>query len=209
MSKYHSQILNDVVEELTKLPSIGRKSALRLALHLVYQKKDDLTDLSRAIEALRDKLLKCERCNNISDTPVCAVCTDTSRTSDVLCVVESIRDLIAIEETEQYHGKYYVLSGLISPIEGIGPEELRLHRLQELVVENEVKELVLAVSPTFEGDTTVFYISKMLKDYEVRITTLARGVSFGSELEYTDEITLGRSLQARVPYDHVFKNDRV
>lgn len=200
-----SKIFSDLVDQLKKLPSIGKKSATRLGIHLINQDKQHLQDLITALQVAKDDLRRCEQCNNISEGPLCAICSSPTRGKNQICVVENIRDLMAIEDTQQYNGKYFVLRGLISPIDGIGPNDIELDKLLDIILHQEIEEVIVAISPTYEGDTTVFYLSKLLSPYGIKLTTLARGVSFGSELEYTDEITLGRSISSRVPYTNVYK----
>lgn len=197
---YSSRLIEKAVEEFSKLPSIGKKSAFRLVLHLINQEQENVKSFTNAINHMKDNLKICSECYNLSDDLLCSICSSGTRKRNVVCVVESVRDVIAIEETDQYGGMYHVLGGVISPLEGIGAEDIKVHELIDRVKKGEVTELIMALSPTIEGDTTVFYISKKLKEYDLKITTLSRGVAFGSELEYTDELTLGRSILARVPY---------
>lgn len=182
------------------LPGIGRKTALRLVLHLVKQPVESSEQFAEAILGMRRHIKTCRVCHNISDDEICSICTNPHREQSVVCVVESIRDILAIEATGQYRGLYHVLGGVISPIEGIGPSELNIDSLLERVREKNIKEVVMAVSPTIEGDTTIYFISKKMQGMEVQISAIARGVSFGGELEYADELTLGRSIAARAPY---------
>ncbi len=198
---YSSKLIERTVEEFSKLPSIGKKSAFRLVLHLINQDKAYTDRFIDAIQQMKEHLKECSTCYNLSDNETCAICANPARKKTVLCVVETVRDVIAIEETEQYHGTYHVLGGVISPLEGVGAEDVKIPELIERVKSQGVTELIMALSPTIEGDTTIFYISKKVQDLGVSITTLSRGVAFGSELEYTDEFTLGRSLVARVPYN--------
>ncbi len=198
--KYSSSLLNNAVNSLSELPSIGKKSALRLVLHLLKDDNDLALRLSEHLIKLKNQIKKCEKCFNYSDDPICQICKDASRNTEVICVVESIRDVMAIEETDQYNGLYHVLGGVISPIEGIGPEHLHIDELVARVKQEEVKELIMAISPTIDGDTTIFYLSKKLSHLDVKVSTIARGVSFGGELEYADELTLGRSIHTRIPY---------
>ncbi len=200
----HSKVFVNLVDQLKKLPSIGKKSATRLAIHLVNQDNQVLQDFISSLQQAKDDLVRCEQCNNLSETALCAICTNVVRKTSQLCVVENIRDLMAIEETQQYNGRYFVLKGLISPIDGIGPDDIDLDKLVSLVKKEEIEEVIVAISPTYEGDSTVYYISKILSPLGVQISTLARGVSFGSELEYTDEVTLGRSITSRVPYTQIY-----
>lgn len=197
---FPSKLIENAVEELAKLPGIGRKTALRLVLHLLKTETEDTRSLSEALLKMREDITYCKTCHNISDTEICNICANPMRDQSLLCVVSDIRDVIAIENTGQYKGVYHVLGGVISPIEGIGPSDLNIVSLVERLPESEVKEVVLAVSPTMEGDTTAFYITRKLRDFKVKITTIARGVPVGGELEYTDEITLGRSIIERTSY---------
>lgn len=201
MEKYPSRLLENAVNEFSKLPGIGRKSALRLVLHLLRQDKEQVNTFGNSLIELRNEIKHCQVCHNISDTEVCQICSNTSRNTSVICVVENIRDVMSIENTQQYNGLYHVLGGIISPMDGIGPAELEIESLINRISEGEIIEVILALSTTMEGDTTNFYIYRKLKDFELKISTLARGVSIGDELEYTDEITLGRSLLNRVPYE--------
>jgi recombination protein RecR len=199
---FSSKLIEQSVEAFASLPGIGRKTALRLTLHLVSKAPEVTEQFAEAISKMRRNIQHCTICHNLSDEPVCNVCADKRRDRSLICVVESIRDVMAIEDTSQYRGLYHVLGGLINPLEGIGPGELTidslLHRIA--VAGSEVKEVILAISPTIEGDTTMFYITKKLKGSPVKVSSIARGVSFGGELEYADEVTLGRSIVARVPY---------
>lgn len=203
---FSSKLLENAVEAFASLPGIGRKTALRLVLHLVDQPPESTDTFTEALNKLRRHIKHCRLCHNLSDEPVCEICSNPRRDKSVLCVVEGIRDVMAIEDTQQYRGLYHVLGGIISPIEGVGPADLQIDSLLERVREGEVKELIMAISPTIEGDTTIFFISKKLRehDLDVQLSTIARGVSFGGELEYADELTLGRSIVSRVPYR---KND--
>jgi recombination protein RecR len=199
--KYPSKLLESAVEEFSKLPGIGRKTALRLVLHLLRQDQSEVEAFGNAVIQLKKEIKHCTVCHNISDTEVCSICSSPGRTSSAICVVESIRDVMSIENTHQFNGQYHVLGGVISPMDGIGPNELEIDSLVERVRENDTAEVILALSTTMEGDTTNFYIYKKLKNIEVRVTTIARGVSVGGELEYTDELTLGRSIVNRVTYN--------
>lgn len=201
IDKYPSRLLENAVNEFSKLPGIGRKSALRLVLHLLRQEKEDVNAFGNSLIQLREEIKHCKVCHNISDTEICQICSNPSRNESAICVVENIRDVMSIENTQQFNGLYHVLGGIISPMDGIGPSELEIESLIERVEEGGVTEVILALSTTMEGDTTNFYIFRKLKDKEVKISTLARGVSIGDELEYTDEVTLGRSLMNRVPYE--------
>lgn len=201
IEKYPSRLLENAVNEFSKLPGIGRKSALRLVLHLLRQEKDEVNAFGTSLIQLRNEIKHCKVCHNISDTEICQICANPSRNESVICVVENIRDVMSIENTQQFNGLYHVLGGIISPMDGIGPSELEIESLIDRVNEGKVVEVILALSTTMEGDTTNFYIFRKLKDLDVKVSTLARGVSIGDELEYTDEVTLGRSLMNRVPYD--------
>jgi recombination protein RecR len=201
IDKYPSKLLETAVNEFTKLPGIGRKSALRLVLHLLRQDAETVNFFGNSIIQLRNEIKHCKVCHNISDTEICNICGNHARNQSVVCVVENIRDVMSVENTQQYNGLYHVLGGIISPMDGIGPAELEIESLIKRVEEGTIVEIILALSTTMEGDTTNFYIFRKLKDFQVKITTLARGVSVGDELEYTDEITLGRSLTNRIPYE--------
>lgn len=201
IDKYPSRLLENAVNEFSKLPGIGRKSALRLVLHLLRQNTEEVNSFGNSLIQLRNEIKHCKICHNISDTETCQICSNASRNASVICVVENIRDVMSIENTQQFNGLYHVLGGIISPMDGIGPSELEIDSLVERVDSGEIMEIILALSTTMEGDTTNFYIFRKLKGKAVKISTLARGVSIGDELEYTDEITLGRSLMNRVPYE--------
>ena len=197
--EYPSKLIEDAVNEVSKLPGIGRKTALRLVLHLVKENENKTTALTEALSKLRTGIKFCKTCHNISDHDECAICSSHRRDRSVLCVVEETMDVMAIENTAQFRGLYHVLGGIISPIQGIGPSELKIESLLARVVNpgNEIREIVLALSPTLEGDTTAFYLHRKLKDMPVKITSIARGIPMGGDLEYADEITLGRSITAR------------
>ncbi len=197
---FSSKLIEQAVEAFAGLPGIGRKTALRLTLHLVGKEAENTERFAEALLNLRRNIKHCDICHNLSDESVCNVCADKRRDRSLVCVVESIRDVMAIEDTAQYRGLYHVLGGLINPLEGIGPGDLEIGSLLQRVADGEIKEIILAISPTIEGDTTMFYISKKLKDSGVNVSTIARGVAFGGELEYADELTLGRSIVARLPY---------
>lgn len=197
---FSSKLIEEAVEAFATLPSIGKKTALRLVLHLIKQEAEISEQFAAAILRMRKNIKECKKCHNISDHDICSICKDPKRDASVVCVVETIRDVMAIEDTGQFRGLYHVLGGVISPIEGIGPTELNIESLKERVQKDEVKELIMAISPTIEGDTTIFYITKQLKELDVKVSTIARGISFGGELEYADELTLGRSIIARTPY---------
>lgn len=199
MERYPSSLLEKAVGEISRLPGIGRKTALRLALHLLRQDTDTVDSLAEAIIRLRHDVKYCKVCHNISDTDVCTMCSDHSRDTSVICVVENVQDVMAIENTQQFHGLYHVLGGIISPMDGIGPSDLNIDSLVERVGQGGVKEVILALSSTMEGDTTSFYISRRLEKHDVSVSVIARGISVGNELEYTDEVTLGRSILNRTP----------
>jgi recombination protein RecR len=198
---FTSKLLESAVDEFAKLPGIGKKTALRLVLHILNQDKEDVTHFGETIIKLRNEIKHCKSCNTISDTDICNICSNSSRNSSVICVVENARDVMSVENTHQFNGVYHVLGGIISPMDGIGPSDLKIDSLFEKIKNEEVKEIILALSTTMEGDTTNFYLYKKFKNYTVKITTLARGVSIGDELEYTDEITLGRSLVNRTLFE--------
>lgn len=197
-----SRLIEKAVDAFSTLPGIGRKSALRLVLHLLKQDKSYTQQFTQALLDMREGILECRICHNLSDTPECPICTDLRRDRSVVCVVESVRDLMAIEDTGQYKGLYHVLGGIISPMEGIGPADLHIDSLVQRLEAGagETKEVIMAISPTIEGETTVFYLSKKIIPLGISLSAIARGVSFGGELEYTDELTLGRSIIARIPY---------
>ena len=201
--KYSSKLIADAVAEFQKLPGIGEKTALRLVLHLLKQDKLKVTHFGEVVSRMRSDIKFCSNCNNISDHEICDICSNTMRDHSLVCIVESIREVIAIENTNIYRGTYHVLGGVISPIDGIGPDQLNINMLIDRVQKGGVKEVIMALSPTIEGDTTIFYLSKKLKEFNVQITSIARGVSFGGELEYADELTLGRSIATRLPYENV------
>jgi len=198
---FSSKILQDAVEALGALPGIGKKTALRLALHLESDQFDKSQKIADALITLKNDIKRCLKCHNLSDHDTCNICNQDSRRKNVICVVESVRDVMAIEETSQFNGLYHVLGGIISPLEGIGPEDISLDLLKKRVENGEVDELVMAISPSIEGDTTIYYISKIFENLNLNVSVIARGVSFGGELEYADEITLGRSIESRIPYE--------
>lgn len=200
-----SSILNNAVEQFASLPGIGRKTALRLTLHLLGQPEEDVKRFSDAFTLMKANIKYCKKCHNISDAELCGVCSNTKRNENLLCVVEDMRDVIAIENTQQYNGLFHVLGGNISPMEGIGPNDLNIDSLIHRIESEEITEIVFALSTTMEGDTTNFYLYKKLAGFDVKITTIARGVAIGDELEYTDEVTLGRSILNRTPYESTFK----
>jgi recombination protein RecR len=201
INSYPSKLLEQAVHEFSKLPGIGSKTALRLVLHLLKQEKEEVNTFGNALINLREEIKHCKICHNISDTEVCNICADETRDHSTVCVVENIRDVMSIENTRQYTGVYHVLGGIISPMEGIGPADLSIGSLEQKAREGAIKEVILALSTTMEGDTTNFYLYRKLSPFDLRITTLARGVSIGDELEYADEITLGRSILNRTPFE--------
>lgn len=198
---YPSQLLEKAVSEFSRLPGIGRKTALRLVLHLLRQPAEDVEQFASSVTRMKQEVKYCRVCHNISDTDVCPICNDHRRDSSVICVVENIQDVMAIENTQQYHGLYHVLGGIISPMDGIGPSDIEIASLVERVEAGGIQEVILALSSTMEGDTTNFYISRKLEGTDVRLSIIARGISVGNELEYTDEVTLGRSILNRTPFD--------
>ncbi len=198
--QYPSQLLERAVSEFAKLPGIGRKTALRLVLHLLRQPTEDVEGFASAVSRMKQEVRYCRVCHNISDEEVCPICSDHRRDGSVICVVENIQDVMAVENTQQFHGLYHVLGGIISPMDGIGPGDLQIDSLVERVKAGGIEEVILALSSTMEGDTTNFYISRRLADTNVRLSVIARGISVGNELEYTDEVTLGRSILNRTPF---------
>lgn len=200
---YSSVLLKNVVGEFTRLPGIGQKTALRLALHLLKQPPEIANALGESILKLRSDIKYCTSCNNISDTEICGICSNPKRDHNMLCIVEDIRDMLAIENTGQFKGVYHILGGIISPVEGIGPADLSIAPIIEKVGSGDFKEVIMALPATVEGDTTNFYLFKMLKQFDVNISIIARGIPVGDELDYTDEITLGRSILMRQPYQGI------
>ncbi len=200
---YPSVLLEQAVNELSKLPTVGRKSALRLALHLLKQDEVEVENFANAVLRLRHEVKHCSVCHNISDADICQICANPSRKAAQICVVENIRDVMAIENTQQFGGLYHVLGGIISPMNGIGPADLEIASLVDRVAAGGVEEVILALSPNMEGDTTAFYIYRKLADYNVAVTTIARGVAVGDELEFADEVTLGRSIRNRVAFSSI------
>ena len=201
VQSYPSKLLENAVEEFAKLPGIGRKTALRLVLHLLRQNEAEVDRFSQAMIQLRHEVKHCKECNIISDTDICSICSSPRRDSSLLCVVENIKDVMSIENTHQYNGLYFVLGGVISPMDGIGPSDLKIDHLLNKISAGNVKEIIMALSATMEGDTTNFYIYKKLKQFPITITAIARGVAFGDELEYTDEVTLGRAIINRIKFE--------
>lgn len=198
---FSSTLLENAVNEFSSLPGIGKKTALRLVLHLLKKDIDDVKSFSEAIFKMREEINFCKRCHNIADKELCNICLDRARLQNMICVVENIRDVIAIESTQQYNGIYHVLGGIISPLDGIGPDQLQIDSLIKRVETEKNEELIFALSPNIQGDTTIYYISRKLDSLPVKITTIARGIAFGGELEYADEMTLARSISNRMPIE--------
>jgi recombination protein RecR len=205
--EFSSKLLEQAVNEMSQLPGIGKRTALRLVLHLLKQPKEQTTFLSQALTTMREEVRFCVSCHNISDVDLCEICANTKRNHQIICIVEDIRDVMAIENTGQFRGIYHVLGGKISPIDGVGPSQLNINTLIEKVKSGNVLEIIFALSSTMEGDTTNFYIYKQIQDYDVITSTIARGISVGDELEYADEVTLGRSILQRVPFEKSLKNN--
>ncbi|MFC6859309.1 recombination mediator RecR [Zunongwangia atlantica] len=203
---FSSKLLEQAVDQMSQLPGIGKRTALRLVLHLLRQPETQTEQLSKALSKLRSEIKRCRNCYNISDTELCDICANPSRQEDLICVVEDIRDVMAIENTGQYRGMYHVLGGKISPMDGIGPSQLTIKPLIEKVKDGKIQEIIFALSSTMEGDTTNFYIYKQLEGTGVKTSTIARGISVGDELEYADEVTLGRSITNRVPFENSLKS---
>lgn len=203
---FSSKLLQNAVDEMAQLPGIGKRTALRLVLHLLKRPKEQTALLAKALEGFRNEIRLCSNCHNISDTELCEICSNKRRDPSIICVVEDIRDVMAIENTAQFKGLYHVLGGKISPIEGVGPHDLTIADLVNRVSQGEVGEVVLAMSSTMEGDTTNFYIYRQLQKFDVKLTTIARGISVGDEIEYADEVTLGRSILHRVPFESSLRN---
>lgn len=203
---FSSKLLENAVNEVSRLPGIGKRTALRLVLYLLKQPKENTHYLTQALEQLTNNIKTCQKCHNISDTPLCDICSNPNRNPEIVCVVEDIRDVMAIESTAQFRGVYHVLGGKISPIEGIGPQELTIDSLVKKVKNGDVKELIFALSSTMEGDTTNFYIYKQIEEFDIITSTIARGISVGDELEYADEVTLGRSILNRIPFEQSLKS---
>ncbi|HIE46071.1 MAG TPA: recombination protein RecR [Flavobacteriaceae bacterium] len=202
---FSSKLLENAVNEISQLPGIGKRSALRLALHILKQPKERTTYLTDSLISLRNEIKHCQSCHNISDVDICEICANPKRDKQIVCVVEDIRDVMAIENTAQFKGLYHVLGGKISPMEGVGPHNLTIESLINKVKSGVVKEIIFALSSTMEGDTTNFYIFKQIENLDVKLSTIARGIAVGDEIEYADEITLGRSILNRVPYENSLK----
>ena len=202
--EYPSKLIEDAVNEVSKLPGIGKKTALRLVLHLLKRDEEQTETLAQSLTAMRTNVKYCRKCHNLSDNDLCTICASMKRDQSLICVVEDTRDVLAIENTAQYKGLYHVLGGIISPVEGIGPSDLQIDSLMTRLRESDgdqVQEIILAISPTMEGDTTAFYLQKKLRQFNLKISTIARGVPIGGDLEYADEVTLGRSILSRIAYD--------
>lgn len=202
--EYPSKLLENAINELAKLPGVGKKTALRLVLHMLKWSNEEVEQFGNSFITLKNEVKRCKVCHNISDNETCDICSNTSRDNGIICVVENIRDVMSIEHTNQFNGLYHVLGGLISPMDGIGPADLTIASLIERISTEDIREVVLALSTNMEGETTNFYIYRKIKDFPISISTIARGVGFGDELEYTDEITLGRSIKNRTPFEKTF-----
>lgn len=200
---FSSKHIENLIDEFAKLPGVGRKTATRYVLHVLKQDTKNVETFVNAIVNLKNELKYCSTCHNISDKEVCNICSNPNRDKSLLCVVEDIRDVMAIESTQQYKGVFHVLGGIISPLDGIGPTDLNIETLVKRISQGDIQEVIMALSTTMEGDTTNFYIYKRLKEFNIAVSTIARGISIGDELEYTDEITLGRSITNRIPYENV------
>jgi recombination protein RecR len=199
--QFSSSLLENAVNEFSKLPGIGKKTALRLVLHLLKQNVIDVQHFGETITKMRSEIKFCNRCFNVADADICSICSNSMRKQETICVVESIRDVIAIESTQQFNGTYHVLGGVISPLDGVGPDQLNIESLVHRIQKEQTEELIFALNPNIQGDTTIYYIQKKLQPFNIRITTIARGIAFGGELEYADEMTLARSLQNRLPVE--------
>lgn len=199
---FSSTLLENAVNEFAKLPGIGKKTALRLVLHLIKQDAAEVENFSHIISKMRAEIKFCTRCYNISDKELCNICSNTMRQQYLICVVENIRDVIAIESTQQFNGLYHVLGGIISPLDGVGPEQLTIDALVSRIKTEEIQEVIFALNPNIQGDTTIYYIGRKLKEISVKITTIARGIAFGGELEYADEMTLAKSISNRIPVEN-------
>ena len=199
--QFSSQLLENAVNEFARLPGIGKKTALRLVLHLLKQEENNVQQFSEVIAKMRNEIKFCQRCYNVADGDICSICANSMRKQETICVVENIRDVIAIESTQQFNGTYHVLGGIISPLDGVGPDQLNIESLINRVQKEKTEEIIFALNPNIQGDTTIYYIQKKLQNTNIQITTIARGIAFGGELEYADEMTLARSLQNRLPVE--------
>jgi len=206
---FSSSLLENAVNEFARLPGIGKKTALRLVLHLMKKEVAEVNSFSEAISKMRAEIHFCSRCHNIADKEICNICSNNSRKKNMICVVENIRDVIAIESTQQYNGLYHVLGGIISPLDGIGPGQLKIDSLINRIATEKNEEIIFALSPNIQGDTTIYYISKKLKGVNIKITTIARGIAFGGELEYADEMTLARSISNRIPVENYVNSGNI
>lgn len=204
--QFSSTLLENAVNEFARLPGIGKKTALRLVLHLLKQDSGSAVAFGEHIIKMRQEIKFCQRCCNVSDADICSICANSMRKQDVICVVENIRDVIAIESTQQFNGTYHVLGGIISPLDGIGPDQLNIESLLSRIQKENITELIFALSPNIQGDTTIYYLQKKLQSTSIRITTIARGIAFGGELEYADEMTLARSITNRLPVENYVSN---
>ena len=204
--QFSSQLLENAVNEFAKLPGIGKKTALRLVLHLLKQEENNVQQFSEVIAKMRNEIKFCQRCYNVADGDICSICANSMRKQETICVVENIRDVIAIESTQQFNGTYHVLGGIISPLDGVGPDQLNIEALVNRVQKEKTEEIIFALNPNIQGDTTIYYIQKKLQHTNIQITTIARGIAFGGELEYADEMTLARSLQNRLPIEKYVSN---
>lgn len=205
--QFSSALLENAVNEFARLPGIGKKTALRLVLHLLKQEASDVEQFSGVISRMRSEIKFCQRCANVADGDICSICANSMRKQELICVVENVRDVIAIESTQQFNGCYHVLGGVISPLDGVGPDQLKIESLINRVKKEQTTEIIFALSPNIQGDTTIYYIQKKLHPFNVRITTISRGIAFGGELEYADEMTLARSLQNRLPVESYVNNN--
>ena len=199
---FSSSLLENAVNQFAKLPGIGKKTALRLVLHLIKQDASEVANFSEALSLMKEEIKFCSRCHNISDADLCNICSNKSRKQEILCVVENIRDVIAIESTQQFNGVYHVLGGIISPLDGIGPDQLTIDSLVKRIENENITEIIFALNANIQGDTTIYYIGKKLKAFSVKTTTIARGIAFGGELEYADEMTLAKSISNRIPVEN-------
>ena len=204
--QFSSSLLENAVNEFAKLPGIGKKTALRLVLHLLKLETEKVELFGEAITKMRQEIKFCQRCFNVADADICSICANSMRRQELICVVENIRDVIAIESTQQYNGAYHILGGIISPLDGIGPDQLHIEALLQRIQKEKIEEIIFALSPNIQGDTTIYYIQKKLQSFPVRITTIARGIAFGGELEYADEMTLARSITNRLPVENYVAN---
>jgi recombination protein RecR len=204
--QFSSQLLENAVNEFARLPGIGKKTALRLVLHLLKQQENDVQQFSEVVAKMRNEIKFCQRCFNVADGDICSICANSMRKQEIICVVENIRDVIAIESTQQFSGTYHVLGGIISPLDGVGPDQLNIESLIHRIQKEKTEEIIFALNPNIQGDTTIYYIQKKLQNTNLRVTTIARGIAFGGELEYADEMTLARSLQNRLPVESYVAN---